>query len=108
MRKAQKRAVGQNKTEKGVGRVGVAGKGENGWGGRRHGLAGDGQNVRFTVTLTQSDMEVLEGLRRNMGSVTVGGDGQEMARDGLLVDGLPSYSAVVRRALRTLWLLDGG
>lgn len=52
-------------------RTGVAAGNENGWGGRRHRLGGDGQNVRLTVTLTRCDMDLLESMRAKLvGAVT--------------------------------------
>jgi len=86
--------------------------GENGWGGRRHGLEGDGENCRLTVTLTRCDMEILERLAVTVtGEDVTGGAGQPTERaglDGLKVGGRPSNAAIIRRALRLLWLMEGG
>lgn len=66
-------------------RTGVAAGNENGWGGRRHRLGGDGQNVRFTVTLTRCDMDLLESMRAKLGGPVTGlvtGDVTEGASGG--------------------------
>lgn len=82
-----------------------AGRGKSGWGGRRHRLAGDGQNQRITVTLTHGDSQILGKLRGEMGSVTERNrmaGGESVTVDGLERDGLPSSAAVIRWAIRVL------
>lgn len=88
--------------KKGAGRTGVAAGKENGWGGRRHRLGGDGQNVRFTVTLTRCDMDLLELMRVKLGgsvtgavTETVTAEAGQGVADGQVGQGLAAGQASV-------------
>lgn len=117
MKKASRLATIGQGGKKGAKRPPAQAEGENAWGGRRHGLGEGGGNCRLTVTLTRCDMEILEGLRGSVtdGDVTVGDQkngraktGTQIGTDGLRMDGKPSHAAIIRRALRLLWLMEGG
>lgn len=100
----------------------MAEKRENGWGGRRFALDGNGQNVRFTVTLTAREVDILEGVRRNVtrngrvlrlrsggqdgdyggGEDGRGEDGRAVEADGASRNGQASNATIIRLALRAL------
>ena len=119
MKKAPRRVTLAQDGEKGAVPPRAQVGGENGWGGRRHGLKGGWENCRLTVTLTRCDMEILGRLAVTVTGedVTVGGQKdlegaskptERAGLDGIKVGGKPSHAAIIRRALRLLWLMEGG